>query len=119
MLGNNQRKPATVARNGVVAVFHLESFVVNLADPEQKAYLRIGIDLGLKRPLTSEENAAGPHTAPVRDAIVGVLTTCKPEEILTPAGKAQLKRDIRAALGERVPELEVEEVYFTEFLVQR
>ena len=119
VLGNTRGKREVIARNGVVAVLHLESFVVNLADPEGKAYLRVGIDLGLKRDLAKERSTVDPPTAVVRDAIVGVLTNCRPEEILTSNGKAQLKRDLKASLLERVPDLAVEEIYFTEFLVQR
>jgi flagellar basal body-associated protein FliL len=100
----------------VKGTLHLETFVLNLADPGQRSYLRVGIDLGLGRELGQRENAP---VGPVRDAIVGVLAQSRVEELLTAKGKAKLKEDLLRALQERVPGLEVEEVYFTEFLIQR
>jgi flagellar basal body-associated protein FliL len=39
--------------------------------------------------------------------------------LLTPEGKADLKKNLVDSLGRKVPELGVKDVYFTEFLVQR
>ena len=36
----------------IKGVLHLEAFVVNLADPEENRFLRVGIDLGLENPLS-------------------------------------------------------------------
>lgn len=102
---------------GVKSVLHLEPFVVNLAGPEEKAYLRVGIDLGLREEL--QKDSAGVPTALVRDTLLGVLTTCSPSELLTAEGKAKLRQQLLEALQQRAPDLGVEEVYFTEFLIQR
>lgn len=96
---------------------HLETFVLNLADSGQRSYLRVGIDLGLGREIGRGENA--PPVGEVRDTILGVLAESRVDELLTAAGKAKLKEDLLHALQERLPGLEVEEVYFTEFLIQR
>jgi flagellar basal body-associated protein FliL len=101
----------------VKSSLHLEPFVLNLADREPRSYLRVGIDLGLGRELGKGENAS--PVGPVRDAIVGVLAQSQVDALLTVKGKAKLKEDLLQALQERVPGLEVEEVYFTEFLIQR
>jgi len=101
----------------VKSSLHLETFVLNLADNDQRSYLRVGIDLGLGRELGKGENA--PPVGQVRDTILGVLAQSRVEELLTAGGKAKLKEDLLHALQQRMPELEVEEVYFTEFLIQR
>jgi flagellar FliL protein len=103
----------------VRSTLHLETFVLNLADADQRSYLRVGIDLGLSR-----EAKAGtePDAAPlgeVRDTILGVLAEAKVEALLTTEGKTRLKENILRALQQRAPELGVIEVYFTEFLIQR
>jgi flagellar protein FliL len=95
---------------------HLETFVINLDDPDHRSYLRIGIDLGLGRELARNEN---PPVAEVRDAVLGVLSESHADELLTPEGKAKLKQQLLHTLEERVPSLGIEEVYFTEFLIQR
>ena len=105
-------------RSGPVkSSLHLDTFVLNLADREQRSYLRVGIDLGLGRTLGKEENA--PPVGQVRDTILGVLSQSRVDDLLTAPGKAKLKEDLLRALQERVPELDVQEVYFTEFLIQR
>ena len=95
---------------------HLETFVLNLADPQQRSYLRVGIDLGLSHEIAGGENAP---VAEVRDTILGVLAQCRVDDLLTAAGKTQLKEDLLRALQARVPSLGIEEIYFTEFLIQR
>jgi len=114
-------KAAAAPSSGQVQfVLHLDTFVLNLADPEQKAYLRVGIDLGLKdKPGKPDEGDAGPPVALIRDTILGVLSLCQPDQVLTPEGKTKLKQDLLGALQQRAPGLGVQAVYFTEFLIQR
>ncbi len=107
-------------------VLPLESFTVNLADPEEGHYLRATLALGVEGQLPSggKTEGKGPETgavsmATIRDSILSVLTTCKSEELLTPEGKAKLKADLISALNRDVPALQARAVYFTEFLVQR
>jgi flagellar basal body-associated protein FliL len=101
----------------VKGTLHLETFVLNLADPDQRSYLRAGIDLGLGQERGGGENA--PPVAEVRDTILGVLAQSRVDELLTAKGKSKLKEELLHALQERVPGLGVQEVYFTEFLIQR
>jgi len=106
----------------VKSVMHLEAFVVNLADPEENRFLRVGIDLGLENPLSAKEGKGGEGevpTARIRDCILAVLSTWHSDALLAPEGKQKLKDDLVRALRERAPELGVKEVYFTDFLVQR
>lgn len=114
-----QRTGTAVSAVGgrVKSSLHLETFVLNLADRDQRSYLRVGIDLGLGREMGKAEDA--PPLGEVRDVILGVLAQARVNELLTTNGKAKLKDDLLHALQERVPALEVEEVYFTEFLIQR
>jgi flagellar FliL protein len=104
------------------AVMHLESFVVNLADPEENRFLRIGIDLGLENSLPAKGGGGeetGVPTARLRDTILAVLSTWRSDALLAPDGKQKLKEELVRALRDRAPELGVREVYFTDFLVQR
>jgi flagellar FliL protein len=102
-------------------VVHLESFVVNVADPEENRFLRVGIDLGLENPLPTKEGKGGAGDLPIariRDCILSVLSTWHSDALLAPEGKQKLKDELLRALRDRVPELGVREVYFTDFLVQ-
>ena len=102
--------------NATHSTLHLDTFVLNLADAD-RAYLRVGIDLAINQ--DSKHAAEAAPVSQVRDAILDVLSQAKADELLSSAGKKKLKQDIVRALHERVPQLGVEEVYFTEFLVQR
>src|SRR5882757_9673482 len=101
---------------------HLEGFTVNLADAEETHFLRVTLDLGIDRipeGAEKERMAASLPIARIRDSILSVLTQCKANALLTPDGKADLKKNLVDSLGRKVPELGVKDVYFTEFLVQR
>ncbi len=107
-------------RAEVHALFQLEGFVVNLADTERNSFLRIGIELGLEHePEAGHEGGDAVPTARMRDAILAVLSTWESDALLTQEGKAKLKEQLVEILQERVPEMGVQEVYFTDFLVQR
>lgn len=101
------------------SVLHLETFVVNLGDSGEKAYLRVGIDLGLSSELKMRDTNGALPVALARDAILGVLSLCRPDELMSREGKAKLKSELLRVLQARAPALGVEEIYFTEFLIQR
>ena len=94
----------------------LETFVVNLSAPGDRAYLRVGITLALSKPVP--KNREEIPTALVRDTVLSVLSTARAEQLLQSEGKRQLKNDILRALQDRLPQMGVQDVYFTEFLVQ-
>ena len=117
---------AAAAPAAPTTVLPLESFTVNLADPEEGHFLRTTLALGVAGdvPTSGKTEGKAPETggvsmATIRDSILSVLTTCKSEELLTPEGKTKLKADLITALDRDVPALQAREVYFTEFLVQR
>jgi flagellar basal body-associated protein FliL len=103
-------------------IVHLDGFTVNLADSEETHFLRITVDLGVDQIPGSKEkekDSGGFPKSRIRDAILSVLTICKADVLLTTAGKLQLKKDLIEALNRTIPDLNVRDAYFTEFLVQR
>jgi flagellar FliL protein len=110
---------STSASEGVAeSTLPLEPFVVNLTGSSQRAFLRVGITLGFTHPFSTRKQAEAVPTALVRDTILSVLATAQPEELLQLEGKRRLKDELLKALQDRVPQIAVENVYFTEFLVQ-
>lgn len=103
------------------AVLKLKSFVVNLADPNQAAFLRVSVALGLGKPLAgkSESGKDSPLIPQVRDALLGDLSTWKSNDLLARNGKKHLKKQLLATLHRKVPELDVIDIYFTDFLIQQ
>jgi flagellar FliL protein len=114
--------PKTSARDAPpAAVLQLQSFVVNLADPDHTAFLRVGIALGLDKPLagTSDSEKNSPYTPQVRDAALSILSTWKSQDLLAPDGRKKLKKQLLQTLQQRIPELGVVHIYFTDFLIQQ
>jgi len=102
--------------SSVQSTLALETFVVNLSGSGERAYLRVGISLGLSHALGRDKDEV--PMALVRDTVLSVLSSAQPAQLLQAEGKRQLKAELLHALQERVPQLGVEDVYFTEFLVQ-
>lgn len=102
-------------------VLQLHSFVVNLADPDRSAFLRIGIALGLDKPLakSGDSEKDSPYTPQIRDAVLSVLSTCKSGDLLAPGGRKKLKQQLLETLQKRIPELGVTDIYFTDYLIQQ
>ena len=104
--------------SSVKAVLHLETFTVDMSSPDQKVYLRVGIDVGLGHDMKGQDDGGTP-TALVRDTILGVLMAARPDDLISGDGKQKLKEQILNALHKRAPGLGALEVYYTEFLMQR
>jgi flagellar FliL protein len=103
-----------------LTIVHLENFIVNLADTDRDAYLKVGIDLGVRNTLKPDKDGKTNIPTPeIRDAILSVLTIYHSADLLTPEGKTKLKQNLVEVLDKKVPALGVREVYFSDFLVQR
>lgn len=94
----------------------LEEFLVNLAGGEGR-YLKATIALGLK------EGVAGEHfveeeLAPIRDAVISVLSNQNAEEISTEKGRAKLKKELKERINKAIHKEEVVKVYFLSFATQ-
>jgi flagellar FliL protein len=102
--------------DGLVA---MDQFLVNLADKDAQRFVRVKLGLVVE---TKEEGVALSEEevvkARLRSAILDVLSQQTADHLVTPEGKAELKKLIlersNAALGEK----KVLDVLFTDFVVQ-
>ena len=108
----------------------LEPLLVNLADAGGSSYLRLGLTLGVadatdrKASPTKDEKDKnkkdGDETvAAARDTVLAVLGRQTADGLLAVDGKQHLKAELKKALLEHNSDLKVENVFFTDFLVQR
>lgn len=97
-------------------IIELQPFVVNLADREDSRYLRMSVSLGVGE--TKEEKPDPILLTRVRNAMLAVLTTKTADEILTPEGKATLRRELMKAARAAIEEPHIEAIYITDFIVQ-
>jgi flagellar FliL protein len=97
----------------------LEPFVVNLADPSGTRFLRVTMALVVADEAVAKEIEEEKVVhARLRSAILELLAQKQSTELVTPEGKAALKTAIAESAAHAAHELKVEDVLFSEFIVQ-
>ena len=125
----SQRSPvpasaATASAPAPLAVplfFPLESMTVNLqSDDGQQHFLRIGLTLKLNDPKTQQE--LSDHMPEVRSRILLALSNKHPEELAPLEGKRALAEELKTLIEQPTDKgaapIHVQDVLFTEFVVQ-
>jgi flagellar protein FliL len=94
----------------------LEPFIVNLADEGGGRYLRVSMQLELSdKELEKEMEKLLPK---IRDSILMILPSKKSEDIRTSEGKSKVRDEIIVAINGSLTTGTVENLYFTEFVIQ-
>lgn len=108
-------KEAAATKPGTV--LNLQPFIVNLADPSGKRYLKLSLAVDAKdEKLKAELEARMPM---IRDSILLLLTSKSYSDISTVAGKIRLRNEILKIINKALVGVGgVHAVYFTEFVVQ-
>jgi flagellar basal body-associated protein FliL len=98
----------------------LGDFVVNLADKAQVRYLKTTVVLEVEGAKTSggEHGESSAPNARIRDAVIQGLSSKTFAQLSGPDGKDKLKKDLIAAVNERLEEGRAVGVYFSEFAMQ-
>lgn len=99
----------------VKQVVELQPFVVNLADTEEARYLRLTVSVGVGE---SGEKPDALFITRVRNAMLGILSGKKSDEILTVEGKKTLRKELLNAAQAASEEPHVQAIYITDFIVQ-
>ena len=97
-------------------IFPLDTFIVNLADPNGNRYLRVTMKLELKSDEQTEQ--VEKRLPQLRDGILMILPTKKYTDINSVEGKTVLRDQIMASINNLLKEGSVTNIYFTEFVVQ-
>ena len=92
------------------------TYLVNLADPGGKRYLKVTLQFELSNAKVGAELAR--RTVEVRDKIIMLLSSKDYEEIGNPTGKMTLKKELINQMNRFLQDGQVKEIYFSEFLVQ-
>ncbi len=94
----------------------LEPFIVNLAEPGGKRFIKVTMEmeLGSKEMDTEVKN----KLPQFKDHIITVLSSKTMDEVITAEGKFKLKEEIMARINQNLKTGVVKNVFFTEFVVQ-
>jgi flagellar FliL protein len=111
--------PAAQKKREMKSTFDLDPFLVNLADTESVRFVKVTFRLGLPEEGMKDKLANDPvFLAATRDRIISLLSSKNSDQILSPEGKEQLRREVRERVNAVIPAGEVGEVYIVDFVVQ-
>lgn len=122
VFGNGSAEPSVSApKPPAPPVYHpLETFTVNLQPEFGEQYLQVAMTLQVAN--TSQIDQIKLYMPLVRSRILMLLSSKKPSEISTPAGKQQLQSEIvetlRIPFSQNGQEIAVTDVLFTAFVIQ-
>ncbi len=95
------------------AIFPLDTFVVNLAGGGMvKAQVQLEF---LERDVPARFYS---RLVPVRDAVIGLLSNKRRDDVSTKKGKDDLKVEMREAINDLLKKEDIKNIYFTQFVVQ-
>jgi flagellar FliL protein len=97
-------------------IYPLEPFIVNIYDGQELRYLKVKIEMEMVGAGVKGEIDA--RLAPIRDAILVLLSAKTLQDIQDVQGKTQLKEEILGAINKHIPPGKIAKVYFTDFVVQ-
>ncbi len=102
--------------NVIGPLYSLDTMIVNLADNGGKRYLRVTMALEL-----SESDAVATiesRLPQVRDAVLMILPAKRYEDVSTTDGKIALRSEVMEKINTLMTKGRVNNIYFTEFVVQ-
>ncbi len=103
-------------KRGVVP---FEPFTVNLADPGARRFLRATVQVLVGSPeMAKEMEESAAEVAQARAIILDLLTQQKADALVTPEGKAELRKALTEHLAHDLHGIEVIDVLFSDFVVQ-
>ncbi|OGR30929.1 MAG: flagellar basal body protein FliL [Desulfuromonadaceae bacterium GWB2_53_15] len=97
-------------------IFPLEPFIVNIYDGQELRYLKVKVEMEMAGP--GVKAVLDGRLAPIRDAILVLLSSKTMQDIQDIQGKNQLKEEILAAVNKHIPPGQISKIYFTDFVVQ-
>jgi flagellar FliL protein len=101
------------------AIINFDPFVVNLSDPGTPRFLRVTLGLVVEGEKPAKEFAENAVVrTKVRSSLLEMLSQQQASQLVTPAGKDALKKAIVERAEHNAEELKVNDVLFTEFIVQ-
>jgi flagellar FliL protein len=96
--------------------YPLDTFIVNLADPKGKRYLRLTMDLEMNKEVLRDEIAQ--RVPQIRNTILMIIPTRTVEDVQSLEGKIALRDEIMTEVNNILKTGSITNLYFTEFVVQ-
>ncbi|MDT8405524.1 flagellar basal body-associated FliL family protein [Sulfuriflexus sp.] len=95
-------------------------FVVNIMDNNRMRFLQIAMQMQLVDPNTAADITR--HRDAIRHNVIMLLSAQEAQDLYSITGKERLRRatlkEIKAALKGRADHVEIEDIFFTSFIIQ-
>ena len=106
----------SMEKNDIGPMFPMDTFIVNLVDPQGKRYLKLKLELELSvEELRPEVDRRMPQ---FKDTILTLLSSKSYEDVSSLEGKLQLRAEMMSMLNQYLESGRITNIYFTEFIVQ-
>ncbi len=102
--------------NVIGPLYPLDTMIVNLSDDGGKRYLRVTMALELSDPESVDTIES--RLPQIRDAVLMILPTKTYDDVSTTDGKIALRKQIMEKINTLMTKGRVNNIYFTEFVVQ-
>ena len=109
--GGHGGKEGAAASN----IYPLEPFIVNIYDGQELRYLKVKVEMEMAGATKGDLDT---RLAPMRDAVLVLLSAKTLHDIQDVQGKNQLKDEILVAINKIITPGKISKVYFTDFVVQ-
>ena len=114
-----EKHPAEEADPSDTGLMVLDPFLVNLADKDSPRFLRATVQIVISDKKVAEEMTEHDVVkVRMRSSILELLTEQTSDHLVTPEGKAALKKAITERASKILMEAKVVDVLFSEFVVQ-
>lgn len=108
-----QKNPEVVKKENLLP---LDSFTVNLAQGDgPRRYVRLDAVLKMSDDAKAPEFEA--RKPQIRDTIISILNTKRPDDLLKKEGKSFLKEEIKASINSFLVDGRVEDIYYISFQI--
>lgn len=109
--------PATTAVVDVDARFYnVGEFTANLSGPGASHYVRLQVNLELDKQLSEEEMKK--RTPQIRDKVITLLNSKRPQDLQTADGRTYLKDEMKASINSFLQTGKIVGVYFSTFVFE-
>jgi len=112
----SEKKPSSTGSTVQGHIYKMDPFLVNLMDPGMPRYLKITLHVESNQEKGNEEYEK--RLPQLRDAILTILSSKNYNDIMSSEGKTSLREEIKAKMNQLLVGLKVQNIYFTEFVVQ-
>lgn len=100
-------------------IVSMDTFLVNLRSAQGDRFAKVELQLTVTPAwAASAVSEDALLSAKLRDRVLTLLTSKEAEDLLSPVGKEGLRRELKASLNPLLPDGEIREVLFSNFVVQ-